>query len=667
MCETDARPKIFFFPKRRLFSTIRGQLLFISFAVFAVTAVVYKDGSDPYTFFFGARGADASDAGGRRLLSAGSSCGTTPDWEKKGGIVAYILGVFFMFLGIAIVCDDFFVASLEKICEVLRLSDDVAGATFMAAGSSAPELASSAMSLINPNAGSEIGVGTIVGSAIFNILVIIGATVCATGNTLKLDWKPITRDCFFYAAAIAGIVGTFAGGRVDWWEGGVYVAFYATYIVTMMYNERLMRWLDSLERSDKVQAFKRRLSYRTARDQAAAYKATHDGAGPAEIVEKPEEEEPSSAASAPSDDPIASPRTADVAEKAANAILAREEKVALELRSSGEGAQKAKAMWGKIRKTVVKHQMANVVLEAAKQWRAKEHAIDADAPGATLGVPEPAAERSIITPTMTPGHIRKYRADAIHAARTLAARDKILAQRAAQRAAALEEGTASALDDAESDAADAGEEEDDGSPWDVPEDKKDWPLWALSLPWYAAFQLTIPPCGDSRWEKWYVVSFVMSIVWIGFITHWMVEWCVRIGCILNVPSVVMGTTVLAAGTSIPDALSSIAVAKDGLADMAVANAVGSNVFDIWLGLGLPWLLYVSWQDPNYIEVSTDELVPSALILAGVLVLYYGSVALNGFNLTVRMGYMYMATYVVYALYSIILVWLLDIYDLEKKK
>ena len=101
--------------------------------------------------------------------------------------------------------------------------------------------------------------------------------------------------------------------------------------------------------------------------------------------------------------------------------------------------------------------------------------------------------------------------------------------------------------------------------------------------------------------------------------------------------------------------------------MAVANAVGSNVFDIWLGLGLPWLLYVSWQDPNCIEVSTDELVPSALARADVLVLYYGSVALNGFNLTVRMGYTYMATYVVYALYSIILVWLLDIYDLEKEK
>jgi sodium/potassium/calcium exchanger 4 len=131
-----------------------------------------------------------------------------------------------MFLGIAIVCDDFFVASLEQICEVLQLSDDVAGATFMAAGSSAPELASSAMSLINPDAGSEIGVGTIVGSAIFNILIIIGATVISTGKTLQLDWKPVTRDCLFYAAAIGGIVGTFQDGRTSWWEGAIFVACY---------------------------------------------------------------------------------------------------------------------------------------------------------------------------------------------------------------------------------------------------------------------------------------------------------------------------------------------------------------------------------------------------------------------------------------------------------
>ena len=590
---------------------------------------VYSGDNDPASFTRALFGLEPSATRrGRALLSAGGSCGETPDWEKNGGIVAYFVGVFFMFLGIAIVCDDFFVASLEKICEVLRLSDDVAGATFMAAGSSAPELASSAMALINPNAGSEIGVGTIVGSAIFNILIIIGATVIATGNTLRLDWKPVTRDCFFYAAAIGGIVGTFAGGRVDWWEGGVYVAFYVTYIVTMMYNVRLMRWLDSFERSDTVRSFKARLSFRSARSEALEEQRS-------ERIEQYRAEQ------------------------------TRE--------SPSDGPRTAKALWGKIRDDIVKvpkHNFANVVLATAKDWKAKQ-AVIVHAGGAPGGSAEGDADAHVLTPTMTPGHIRAYRSEAVKAAKLLAARDKAMHERAAAIARAIEEGSIADESEAASvgfpEIPDDNSEDDSSSPWSVPEDKKEWPMWAISLPWYAAFQLTIPPCGDPKWEKWYVVSFAMSILWIGFITHWMVEWCVRIGCILGVPSVVMGTTVLAAGTSIPDALSSIAVARDGLADMAVANAVGSNVFDIWLGLGLPWLLYLSWQTPNYILVNTDELIPSSIILAGVLVVYYGSIASNGFKLTVRMGYAYMGVYALYAMYSIFLVWLLDIYGLDDAK
>lgn len=590
---------------------------------------VYSGDNDPASFTRALfRLEPSATRQGRALLSAGGSCGETPDWEKNGGIVAYFVGVFFMFLGIAIVCDDFFVASLEKICEVLRLSDDVAGATFMAAGSSAPELASSAMALINPNAGSEIGVGTIVGSAIFNILIIIGATVIATGNTLQLDWKPVTRDCFFYAAAIGGIVGTFAGGRVDWWEGGVYVAFYVTYIVTMMYNVRLMRWLDSFERSDTVRSFKARLSFRSARSEALEEQRS-------ERIEQYRAEQ------------------------------TRE--------SPSDGPRTAKALWGKIRDDIVKvpkHNFANVVLATAKDWKAKQ-AVIVHAGGAPGGSAEGDADAHVLTPTMTPGHIRAYRSEAVKAAKLLAARDKAMHERAAAIARAIEEGSIADESEAASvgfpEIPDDNSEDDSSSPWSVPEDKKEWPMWAISLPWYAAFQLTIPPCGDPKWEKWYVVSFAMSILWIGFITHWMVEWCVRIGCILGVPSVVMGTTVLAAGTSIPDALSSIAVARDGLADMAVANAVGSNVFDIWLGLGLPWLLYLSWQTPNYILVNTDELIPSSIILAGVLVVYYGSIAGNGFKLTVRMGYAYMGVYALYAMYSIFLVWLLDIYGLDDGK
>ena len=49
-----------------------------------------------------------------------------------------VSGLVYMFVALAIVCDEFFVPALDVIIEVLGCSEDVAGATFMAAGGSAP-------------------------------------------------------------------------------------------------------------------------------------------------------------------------------------------------------------------------------------------------------------------------------------------------------------------------------------------------------------------------------------------------------------------------------------------------------------------------------------------------------------------------------------------------
>ena len=53
-------------------------------------------------------------------------------------ILFIVLGLLYLFVGIAIVCDELFVPALEIIAEDLNLSNDVAGATLMAAGGSAP-------------------------------------------------------------------------------------------------------------------------------------------------------------------------------------------------------------------------------------------------------------------------------------------------------------------------------------------------------------------------------------------------------------------------------------------------------------------------------------------------------------------------------------------------
>ena len=95
------------------------------------------------------------------------------------------------------------------ISEALELSPDVAGATFMAAGGSAPELFTS---LVGSFTDSNVGIGTIVGSAVFNILFVIGACAFVVSYStdpktkkpmfLSLSWYPLFRDILFYVKRV---------------------------------------------------------------------------------------------------------------------------------------------------------------------------------------------------------------------------------------------------------------------------------------------------------------------------------------------------------------------------------------------------------------------------------------------------------------------------------
>lgn len=82
----------------------------------------------------------------------------------------------------------------------LGLSEDVGGATFMAAGSSAPELFTSLIGVLV--AKGDVGTGTIVGSAGFNVLAIIGLCGILTKGPIYLNWWPLFRDATVYACAV---------------------------------------------------------------------------------------------------------------------------------------------------------------------------------------------------------------------------------------------------------------------------------------------------------------------------------------------------------------------------------------------------------------------------------------------------------------------------------
>ncbi|KHJ75856.1 Sodium/calcium exchanger protein [Oesophagostomum dentatum] len=95
--------------------------------------------------------------------------------------------------------------------------------------------------------------------------------------------------------------------------------------------------------------------------------------------------------------------------------------------------------------------------------------------------------------------------------------------------------------------------------------------------------VTIPDVRRPTSRHWYPVTFVNSILWIAFFSYLMVWWANTIGETLVIPTEVIGLTILAAGTSIPDLITSVIVARKGLGDMAVSSSVGSNIFDVCVG------------------------------------------------------------------------------------
>lgn len=164
-------------------------------------------------------------------------------------LAPYILGILYTFLALAIVCDEYFVPALEEMSgeNQLNLSLDIAGATLMAAGGSAPELFTSLIGTFNE---SSLGFGAIVGSAVFNVLFVIGMCSLLSKDVLQLTWWPLARDSSYYAVSLltlAIFVGVVTPGEVTLWEGIVLFAMYFGYVGVMAVNKKLYKMITGSE------------------------------------------------------------------------------------------------------------------------------------------------------------------------------------------------------------------------------------------------------------------------------------------------------------------------------------------------------------------------------------------------------------------------------------
>ncbi|XP_046421271.1 sodium/potassium/calcium exchanger 4-like isoform X1 [Neodiprion fabricii] len=390
--------------------------------------------------------------------------GFTREQRQHGFVAIHFAIASYLFLLLAVVCDDFFVPSIKMICDKLGMTEDVAGATFMAAATSSPELFINIVGTFVTE--GDLGVGTIVGSAVFNILAVPACCGLFATQVLKLDWWPISRDSLAYAVTVVLLILTLRDGRIEWYEALILVIFYLVYICAMIFNRRLGAFI--------------------------------------------------------------------------------------------------KGLCG--RKTMFKN-------------------LSEESP---LLVTEKAKSSSLI-----------YNMD----------------------------------DDTEED------EIVNLTQWPEAGWEKVW--WFLTWPINLMLLITVPDCRRPSLRTWYPYTFAMCIVWIGSMSY-IVSWLITIiGDTLEIPDSVMGLTFLAAGMSVPEAVSSVIVTNQGHGSMGISNSIGSNIFDVLLCLGLPWFVKAAFlpQFPgeNFVKINSEGLVYSSVSLLSTLVILYGAFICNKFKLDRKVG------------------------------
>lgn len=99
--------------------------------------------------------------------------------------------------------------------------------------------------------------------------------------------------------------------------------------------------------------------------------------------------------------------------------------------------------------------------------------------------------------------------------------------------------------------------------------------------------------------------------------EWLVRGAVRIALLLRVPAGIVGLTVVAAGTSLPELFVSVSAALRGAPDLSTGNVVGSNIYNIALILGLSALVQPLVTDRPTIRYDWPVVLVAALALWGL--------------------------------------------------
>ncbi|XP_050977073.1 sodium/potassium/calcium exchanger 2-like [Labeo rohita] len=483
----------------------------------------------------------------------------TLEERRQGAVVLHMFGMMYMFIALAIVCDEFFVPALTVITEKLEISDDVAGATFMAAGGSAPELFTSVIGVFISH--SNVGIGTIVGSAVFNILFVIGMCALFSREILNLTWWPLFRDVTFYIIGLIMLIVFFLDNYITYVESVGLLLCYASYVTFMKYNvtvENIIKTTLLRNQVDDIEAPPKVVSAADDENKLSAKPRLQRGGSSASL----------------------------------HNTLMRNSIFQLMIHTLdplSEGKFKEKAS--------ILHKIAR-----KKGQDEANGVVDKNLPNSSNVEVE-------VTPPMN-GSV----------------------------------------------GAEGEEEEDEDQPLSLawPDTPRKQATYLFIFPIVFPLWLSLPDVRRETSKKFFPLTFLGSISWIAVFSYLMVWWAHQVGETIGITEEIMGLTILAAGTSIPDLITSVIVARKGLGDMAVSSSVGSNIFDITVGLPFPWLLFSLLNELTPVAVSSNGLFCAIVLLFLMLLFVIISIAVCKWRMSKLLGFLMFLLYFVFLVVSVML-------------
>jgi cation:H+ antiporter len=128
-----------------------------------------------------------------------------------------------------------------------------------------------------------------------------------------------------------------------------------------------------------------------------------------------------------------------------------------------------------------------------------------------------------------------------------------------------------------------------------------------------------PPSPSRHWKIPAIPRIVAGLALLLVGAHWLVGAAVAGARYYNVSEEIIGATVVAVGTSIPELASTVAAAVRRLGDIAVGNVIGSNIFNLGLVLGSAAIIHPLPLSPTTVG---REVIPALIFSVGLLPLAY---------------------------------------------